>query len=323
MAKWDNMLAILWMLRDGRKRTAAQIAESLEISVRTAYRYIDALCASGVPVIAESGHDGGFRLAESFRSAPLFFSATELQALVDAFKFAEGAGYPYTEELESALRKIEAGLNEEQIRELQQLSAGLDVISPARPPSVMPMLKELEQAVKEGTTLRIAYRKANEEEASEREIDPYGLAYDRSVWYVIAHCRKSDAPRTFRVDRIESVTRTDRHFQKPESFSPAEFLREMSDRRREADGPDALIVLEGETEVLDAACSHWHLRHYLKERTERTASFLLDVPTMNKYLPGYLITFGDRIKALEPPALRKRLREMAERTAALYKDEID
>lgn len=65
MAKWDNMLSMLWMLRSGRKLTAAQIADSLEISVRTVYRYIDALCASGVPVIAESGHDGGIRIMDS------------------------------------------------------------------------------------------------------------------------------------------------------------------------------------------------------------------------------------------------------------------
>lgn len=83
MAKWDNMLSMIWMLRSGRKLTAAQIADSLEISVRTVYRYIDALCASGVPVVAESGHDGGIRILESFQETPLFFNSVELKALVD------------------------------------------------------------------------------------------------------------------------------------------------------------------------------------------------------------------------------------------------
>lgn len=81
MAKWDNLLSMLWMLRDGRKLTAAQIADSLEISVRTVYRYIGALCASGVPVVAESGHDGGIRVLESFKETPLFFHSIELKAL--------------------------------------------------------------------------------------------------------------------------------------------------------------------------------------------------------------------------------------------------
>ncbi|MFD1905973.1 helix-turn-helix transcriptional regulator [Paenibacillus rhizoplanae] len=57
-----------------QKLTAAQIADSLEISVRTVYRYIDALGASGVPVVAESGHDGGVYILDSFSETPLFFS---------------------------------------------------------------------------------------------------------------------------------------------------------------------------------------------------------------------------------------------------------
>ncbi|GAA3410617.1 helix-turn-helix transcriptional regulator [Paenibacillus hodogayensis] len=180
MAKWDNMLSMLWMLQSGRKLTAAQIADSLEISVRTVYRYIDALCASGVPVVAESGHDGGIRILESFKETPLFFNSLELKAFVDAFKFAQGAGYPYTEELESALKKVENGLHEEQRHDLSRQTSGLDVISSARPPSFVPLLRDLEQAAKDGRTVCIAYRKANAEQADEREVDPYGLAYDRN-----------------------------------------------------------------------------------------------------------------------------------------------
>lgn len=134
----------------GRKLTAAQIADSLEISVRTVYRYIDALCVSGVPVIAESGHDGGIRILDSFKETPLFFNSLELKALVDAFKFAQGAGYPYTEELQSALKKVENGLHDEQRHDLSRQTGGLDVIVPARPPSIIRLLRDLEQAAKEG-----------------------------------------------------------------------------------------------------------------------------------------------------------------------------
>jgi predicted DNA-binding transcriptional regulator YafY len=57
--------------------TASELAERLETSVRTIYRYIDSLCASGVPIIAESGHDGGYRLLNQFIEAPLFFDTNE------------------------------------------------------------------------------------------------------------------------------------------------------------------------------------------------------------------------------------------------------
>ena len=323
MAKWENMLSMLWMLRSGRKLTAAQIAESLETSVRTVYRYIDALCASGVPIVAESGHDGGIRILESFKDTPLFFSSVELKALMDAFKFAQSAGYPYTEELENALKKVEHGLHEEQRNELSRQTGGLDVIPPARPPSIVPMLRELEQAEKEGRTVRIAYRKANAEHADEREIEPYGLAYDRNLWYAVAFCRKSQAMRTFRVDRIERLVPTENRFDKPEGFSAYAYFREQSEREREADGPMTVIRVEGEPETLNDICAHWHLRHYLLERTDREACFRLDVSTMNKYLPKYLMTFGTDIRIREPQELKRRIRDMAYEIAKAYEENPD
>lgn len=323
MAKWDNMLSMLWMLRSGRKFTAAQIADSLEISVRTVYRYIDALCASGVPVVAESGHDGGIRILESFRETPLFFNSVELKALVDAFKFAQGAGYPYAEELESALKKVENGLHEEQRHDLSRQTSGMDVISPVRPPSVVPLLRDLEEAAKEGRTVRIVYRKANAEQASERAVDPYGLAYDRNEWYAVAFCHRSQAVRTFRVDRIARLEPTETRFETPECFSASAYFRDQSDRRREADGPLAVIRIEGEQDVLNEVCGHWHMRHYLKERTDREARFLLDVPTMNKYLPTYLMSFGTAIRIREPLELQRRIREMAREIAQHYEDDAD
>jgi predicted DNA-binding transcriptional regulator YafY len=71
MSKNDNMLAILWMLNSGTKVTAKQISEKLEINIRTVYRYIDSLCASGVPIISDTGHNGGYSLLSNFINAPL------------------------------------------------------------------------------------------------------------------------------------------------------------------------------------------------------------------------------------------------------------
>lgn len=323
MAKWENMLSILWMLRYGRKLTAAQIAESLEISVRTVYRYIDALCASGVPIVAESGHEGGIRILDSFKETPLFFKPVELKALVDAYKFAQGAGYPYTKELEGALKKVENGLHEEHRIQLSQQTSSFDVVSVARPPAIIPLLRELEQAVNDGRTVRMAYRKANAEQAAERDVHPYGLAYDRNEWYVVAYCTQSQAVRTFRVDRIERLEPTDVRFEKPELFSASSYFRDQSEQERVADGPLTVIRIAGEPETLNALCAHWHLRHYLTHRTDQEVQFVLDVPTMNQYLPMYLMTLGTAIRIREPMELRQRIQEMATQLAKHHEENAD
>ncbi|WP_163875699.1 helix-turn-helix transcriptional regulator [Paenibacillus favisporus] len=321
MAKWDNMLSILWMLKSRKKLTAAQIADQLEISVRTVYRYIDALSASGVPIVADSGHDGGFYVLETFKETPLFFRSVELKAIVDASKFAKGVGYPYTDELEHALEKIEHSLNEEQMLDLQRLTSGFSVISSASHPGIVPMLRQLEQAILDGQTLLIAYRKENSDSAKERSIDPYGLTLRRNEWYLIAFCHQSSEIRTFRVDRIESVFRTEAFFITPENFSTEDYFREQSHKEREAEGPMVLIRIEGDTRSLDAICSHWHMHHYLPERTDAEARFLIDIPTIDKYLPRYLLTFGTSIRVLEPIALKNQIKAMAGQIAELYADD--
>ncbi|MDB4897426.1 MAG: Helix-turn-helix type 11 domain protein [Firmicutes bacterium] len=119
MAKAGNMLAVLWLLRSRRRMTAHQLAAELEISVRTVYRYIDDLCASGVPVLADSGHEGGYSLPDSFRGAPLIFEPDELAALSQAALFARAAGHPLSEALGKALAKVGRNLTAEQKRDLQ------------------------------------------------------------------------------------------------------------------------------------------------------------------------------------------------------------
>jgi predicted DNA-binding transcriptional regulator YafY len=127
MSKADHMLSILWMLKQ-RRRTAAELAEALEISVRSVYRYIDALCASGVPLIADSGTGGGYTLPEHFTGAPLFFDAREQRALVQAAAFARGTGYPYTEALNHAIAKLKRYSNTGQLEQMERHEQGIETL---------------------------------------------------------------------------------------------------------------------------------------------------------------------------------------------------
>lgn len=106
MSKADNMLAILSLLRSRKRMTAKQLAEELEIHIRSVYRNIDALCASGVPIVAETGRSGGYRLPDRYAEAPLFFDLDEQKALVHAAAFAREAGYPFGDALGRAVSKL-------------------------------------------------------------------------------------------------------------------------------------------------------------------------------------------------------------------------
>ncbi len=208
MAKNDNMLAILWMLNSGSKITAKQIAEKLEITIRTVYRYIDSLCASGVPIVSDTGQNGGYSLLNNFMHAPLFFDIEEQKALLHAAVFANEAGYPFSESLNDATQKLKMYSNREQESILNRHLAGFEVINRDIAPSVKLTLEELELAIANEYSVEIEYRTSREEQPRSRVIDPYGMLYWNNKWYTVGFCHLRNEIRSFRAERIFRIQRT-------------------------------------------------------------------------------------------------------------------
>ncbi|WP_136608171.1 helix-turn-helix transcriptional regulator [Paenibacillus dokdonensis] len=319
MPKNDNMLAILWLLNSGAKMTAKQISEKLEINIRTVYRYIDALCASGVPIISDSGHNGGYRLLNLFIRAPLLFDMEEKKALVHAAIFAKEAGYPLSEALSNATSKLRMYTNQEQESMLNRHLAGYEVINGRRYLSIQPVLMELEQAIDKEVSVGIDYRSSRDEQPKNRLIDPYGLVYWNNTWYVVAFCHLRNEIRTFRVERILEIKHTQSKFKRPEAFSPREFF--MQNLLPDLDGKDGIISLkiEGRSDALDDLCQHWFLGHYLKERTLNRAIFWLEEEFIHNYVPNFLIPYGKSIQVIEPQSLKEKLVATASELTEYYK----
>lgn len=311
MAKNDNMLAILWMLNSGVKMTAKQISQKLEINIRTVYRHIDALCASGVPIISDPGHNGGYSLLNNFIRAPLLFDMEEKKALLHAAVFAKEAGYPLSEALGNATSKLKMYSNQEQESILNHHLAGFEVINRMVNPSIQPILAELEQAVEKEFSVEIDYRTSREEQPKNRMIDPYGMVYWNNKWYTVAFCHLRNEIRSFRVDRILLIKCTQIIFKRPEAFSTREFF--MKNLLPDLVGKEGLIslIIEGRSEALDELCMHWFLGHHLKERTSNQAIFLFEEKSIHIYVPYFLLSYGKSIQIIEPKSLKERLAAIA------------
>ncbi|AKG33306.1 helix-turn-helix transcriptional regulator [Paenibacillus durus] len=318
MPKNDNMLAILWMLNSGVKMTAKQISEKLEINIRTVYRYIDALCASGVPIISDSGHNGGYSLLNNFIRAPLLFDIEEKKALLHAAVFAKEAGYPLSEALGNATSKLKMYSNQEQESILSRHLAGFEVINRMGGPSIQPVLAELEQAVANEFSVEIDYRTSHEEQPKNRVIDPYGMVYWNNKWYTVAFCHLRNEIRSFRADRILQIKRTQIIFKRSEAFSAREFF--MQNLLPDLVGKDGLVslIIGGRSEALDDLCLHWFLGHHLKERISNQAIFLLEEKSIHTYVPYFLLSYGKSIQVIEPQSLKEKLVAVASELMEYY-----
>lgn len=318
MSKATNMLSILWMLRSGRRLTAQQIADELEIHIRTVYRCIDSLCASGVPIVADSGPNGGYRILGDFAESPLLFDLDEQKALVHAAAFAAEAGYPFREELQRAIDKLKRYTNEEQLERMERHAEGLDVIQTPIEEGQRQWLRQLEEAAALGWMLEMEYLKERGEAPTVRGFDPYGIVHWKGAWYAVGFCRLRGEVRSFRVDRIIRLERTEERFERPPGFSAKRFLigsllPELAEGETLVD-----VRIGGPNQMLDLLCQHWLFGHALIERGDGEAHFRIREEMLLSNVPHYLLSYGRAVHIREPLILVERMADIIARLAAHY-----
>lgn len=198
----DRLLAILLVLQARGRCTAPELAEHLEVSVRTIYRDIEALSAAGVPVYTEQGRGGGVQLIAGYRTDATGLTAGEAQAL---FTFSGRAvtGDPATDQhLRAAFRKLLAALPAEQRPHAERTEQRI-LVEPqgwGRRTETVRFLGVLQQGVIGTRQLHLRYRRPGRA-SSEYVVDPVGLVSKAGVWYLVA-CR-GDEPRMYRAGRVE------------------------------------------------------------------------------------------------------------------------
>ncbi|MFJ4717204.1 helix-turn-helix transcriptional regulator [Streptomyces sp. NPDC088785] len=207
--KSDRLLAILLLLQTRGRVPAHDLATRLEVSVRTIYRDIESLSASGVPVYTERGRHGGIALLPGYRTDVTGLTADESRALFILASQGAHAALGLDAALGSALRKVMAALPEPH-RPAAELTSRRILVEPSRwmgPPALEVDVGALQDAVFAERRLRIRYRHSGTDTPRTYTVDPYGLVSKAGVWYLVADRRA--VPRLFRADRTQAVTVTD------------------------------------------------------------------------------------------------------------------
>ncbi len=202
MRRADRLFEIVHYLRGRRLTTAAQLSEWLEVSERTIYRDIADLLATGVPIDGEAGV--GYRLHPHFDLPPLMFTHNEVEALVAGARLiAAWGGGGLAAGARSALAKISAVLPVDKRNTLEA--------SPIHAPQFFidsrttRHMDGLRTAINERRCADIAYEDVDAN-TSHRRIHPVGIFYWGNRWTVGAWCELRNDFRSFRLDRIDSLS---------------------------------------------------------------------------------------------------------------------
>src|SRR6266566_2904888 len=216
-----RVLTVLELLQSHQRLNGPDIAERLEVNPRTVRRYITMLQDLGIPVEAERGRYGTYRLLPGFKLPPLMFTEDEALALTLGLKAARRMGLALTAPaVEGALAKVERVLPvplRTRVRAVEE--AVLLHLAPPRDLPAQALVLPLSTAVQEQRQVLLRHRSAQGDE-TERRFDAYGLVYRAGRWYAAGHCHLREAVRVFRLDRIQQATLWDEPFTRPAEFDP-------------------------------------------------------------------------------------------------------
>lgn len=224
--KADRMVSILLHLQNGGKVTTKELAEKLEVSERTIVRDMEALNIAGVPIYAERGRNGGWQLAEGFRTDLTGMKAKELFALLISAQpelLSDLGIKPY---YEAAFQKLMAS-SSPMLRnhaELIRQKIHIDGAGWHRTNEECPYLSIVQEAVWSEQKLMIHYPRG--EEIIMRTVHPLGLVAKRSVWYMVAEAEGQ--LRTYRISRIMHAELLDETFSSRADFDLAEYWEQST-----------------------------------------------------------------------------------------------
>ena len=220
----SRLISVLLLLQTRGRLTAQQIADELEVSVRTVYRDVEELSASGVPLYADRGSHGGFSLVEGYRTRLTGLTHSEAEALFLSGYPGPAAQLGLGTVLAAAQLKVLAALPPELRSRASRIRQRfhLDAAGWFQETEAAAHLQPLAAAAWSDQRLRIHYRRGTDDGVvTERVVDPLGMVLKGGVWYVVA--RAEGDLRTYRVSRIVDMEVLADTFERPDEFDLAEY----------------------------------------------------------------------------------------------------
>lgn len=317
----SRLVSLLLLLQTRGQMTAAELAESLEVSVRTIHRDVDELSSSGIPIYAERGPHGGIRLVDGYRTRLTGLTEEEAEAV-----FLTGLPGPAAElglgtVVAAARLKVLAALPAELRPRATRLVERfhLDAAGWFQADEPVPYLGVLADAVWECRSVAVTYRRGDGTQV-DRVLQPLGLVLKAGIWYLVAAA--DDQVRTYRVSRVRTAAGQDETFERPRDFDLAGYWAEAS-AAYERDTPRLDVTVRIHPDRL------WRLMDAVGRRAVDEAERIdaedpdgwshlrlrIDWPDES---PGTLLAAGPDLEVLEPVELRDRIAGMARRIVERY-----
>ncbi len=326
----SRLLSALLLLQSRGRMTAQQLADELDVSVRTIYRDMDALSAAGVPLYGDAGPAGGYQLLDGYRTRLTGLTTGEAEAMFLAGLPGLAAELGLGTVVAAAQLKLRAALPAALRHRADRIRDRFHLDAPGwyQDADQSPHLSAVADAVWNQRRIRVRYRRWKEPTQVERTLQPYGIVLKAGRWYLVAGEASAAgsakaAPRTYRVNQILDLTVLDEYFELPSGFDLAEYwaLHVVDFRARLQQG-EAVIRLSpaGRDRLPDVMSA------VVQQAVAQTATPTDQAGWITATVPieslvhaeTEFLKLGAEVEVLAPAELRIRIAATVRRLAALY-----
>lgn len=301
-----RVFTVLEILQARDSVSGTELAQRLEVDLRTVQRYIVRLKDLGIPVASSPGVGGSYRLRAGFRLPPLLLTNEEAFALSLGLRTLRQVGLssfaPATESAMAKLGRVLPSALRESIRTVEDVIA----IEPGPwvAPTSMEFLIGAASAIRTGRRIRFHYL-SHKTDTSDREIEPYAVLHTDGRWYLIGHCLSRNALRTFRLDRVSSLEILTTSFDRPHDFDPRSYLAERMPFVESEHTIDVWIDMTFED--ASRGFAFWRIA----AEPEAGGTRIRCSRDRLEMFAAMLLSTGRRIVVHHPPELRETFRQLA------------
>lgn len=218
----SRLTAILTQLQTKNLLIAQNLADQFSVSKRTIYRDIRALEEAGVPIITEEGK--GYTLMDGYKIPPVMFTESEANALITAEQLIlKNKDASFVKDYTDAVNKIKAVLRSNTKDKANLLSSRILSGQNIESNRTSNNLSILQLALTNYNLVKITYFSPENNQTTERIVEPFAIYTTQENWLLIALCRLRNDYRAFRLDRIESLSVQNQTFE-PHQITFEEYI---------------------------------------------------------------------------------------------------
>lgn len=309
--RFDRIVSILVQLQSKRIVKAQELADRFEVSLRTIYRDIRTLEASGVPIISEAGV--GYSIMEGYRLPPVMFTREEAGSFVAAEKlmqkFVDKSLGSYHQSAMFKLKAVLRGSEKDWITALES-QISVDPSQQLFNEDLPNALEILFESIAEKKQVYLRYHSMQSEQPSDRHIEPVGLFHENNFWYVLGYCHYRNDYRQFRTDRMLGIARTALSFTAEHGSLDEHLSKDPNVQKTKV----RILVDKNIARFINGDRKHYGFISEKVRGNQVEMTFMTS--NVEQGFPRWYLMFGDYAEIIEPEVLRHRVRAILEKTAS-------